>query len=602
LTQIVKRQWDYGKFLVSDWFGTRDTLSSARAGLDLDMPGPDRTLGAKFVAAVRAGTVPEARLVDAASRVAAGVAQVDSLPQPVAPLAADEVAETLTEAAAAGFVLLRNEGDLLPIVADTKRRIAIIGPNAIAPCYQGGTFAKVGLKPEAKMPADAVRARYEGTAEIRVEAGVDALPRLPTMPVTPSRDLGDGCRAGMTVEFFVGHSTDGGAVFAETRNTNSLTWFTQMPGIGNLDKPGMIRASGWYTPALDGTHEFFVGGTGSMRLVVDGIERYSRENDIKASDIMGVLKAGDAESCAVKLEAGRRVLVEVEMRYRPARAQGLWYGVRGPSTSAALLARAVEAARWADVVVLMVGETADAGVESKDRESTALPAEQLSLIDAISAANPRVVAVVNAGHALDLSWDTKVAALLMVWYPGERFAEALADVLAGSREPGGRMPVSIASRDEEYPVLSTQPEANCDVHYKEGSYPGYLGLARSAHTPRFAFGFGLGYASIDIQSVSVEAAEGGEIQIDVTLRNAGSRQGKAVVQVYVQGPDDAAARLEAFATVQVNAGGLAQLTRTLAPRALARWRNGRWSVAPGAHRIVVGTFSGDGRFVHTVVR
>jgi beta-glucosidase len=362
----------------------------------------------------------------------------------------------------------------------------------------------------------------------------------------------------------------------------------------------MIRASGWYTPTLDGPHQFFVGGTGSVRLTVDGVERFARESEIKPSDIMGVLKAGDADSCSVTLKRDQPVLVVVEMRYQPARAQGLWYGVRAPTTADAMLARAVEAAQWADTVVLMVGETADAGVESKDRESTRLPPEQLALIETVCAVNSRVIAVVNAGHALDLSWDERVAALLMVWYPGERFAEALADVLAGTREPGGRLPVSIAAADDDYPVLSTQPDANGDVEYREGSYPGYLGLARAGRVPRYAFGFGLGYSDIDIESARVRAAEGQAVYVDVDLRNSSQRTGKAVIQAYIRDPGDYADRLEAFEAVEVSALGACHVTLKLFPRSFARWRDGRWTVAPGVHQITVGTHSGDTRFVHAL--
>ena len=598
LEGVVKTRWGYRSFTVSDWFGTRDTLASATAGLDLDMPGPNRVLGSKFEAAVAAGTVPEDRLIDAATRVAEGVSRIDELPRPDSPLDPQWVAETLTEAAASSFVLLRNSNNIVPLPPGSARRIAIIGPNAIAPCYQGGTFAKVGLRSDARKPVDAIMDRFAATAEIRVEPGVDASPRLPTMPVTPARDLGDGCTQGMTVEFIPGHSESSQPVFAETRNTNSLTWFTEMPGVGALDKPGTIRASGWYTPASDGPHQFFVGGTGSMRLTVGGVEYFARAAEIKPSDIMGVLKAGDADSCEVALEAGKRVLVVVEMRYQPARAQGMWYGVRAPATPAAMLARAVEAARWADTVVLMVGETADSGVESKDRSSTQLAAEQLTLIEAISGVNSRVVAVVNAGHALDLSWDHQVAAVLMVWYPGERFSEALADVLAGTREPGGRLPVSIAARDEDYPVLGTRPDANGDVHYREGSYPGYLGLARAERTPRYPFGFGLGYASIDIESTRIKQTAGGAVHVEVKVRNSSHRAGKAVIQAYVQGPDAAAARLETFEALQLGEQGSTVVELTLERRSFSRWHAGRWAVAAGAHRITIGTCSSDTRFLH----
>lgn len=599
LEGVVKHRWKYPGFTISDWFGAHDTLACAKAGLDLDMPGPNRVFGSKLAAAVAQGAVAPERLQDAAERVAAGVRQLDRLPKPERTLDANWVADTLTESAAAGFVMLRNDG-LLPLTPGRAKRIAIIGPNAAAPCFQGGTFAKIGLRSDAVKPVEAIIARYAGQAEILFEPGVDPSPRLPGMPVVPARALGDGCTRGMTVEFFSGHSAADAPLFAETRDTNSLTWFTEMPGIGALDKPGMIRASGWYTPEVDGDYRLYVGGTGSMRLLVDGAEQFAREREIKPSDIMGALKSGDADSTVVALKAARRVLVTVEMRYQPARAQGMWYGVRAPSTPQAMIARAVAAAREADAVVLMVGETADSGVESKDRDSTTLPAEQLALIDAITAANSRCVAFVNVGHTLDLSWAHKVAALVMCWYPGERFAEALARVLSGDAEPGGRLPVSIAATDADYPVLSTQPDAKGDVAYSEGSYPGYLGMARAGKAPRFALGAGIGFADIVIESTRVVPGAAACTRVEATVRNRSPRAGKIVVQVYVQGPQDEAARLEAFLSAHIEAGAAQSVTLDLGERAFARWRKSGWKIAAGEHRIRVGIHSLDASFEHRI--
>jgi len=260
----------------------------------------------------------------------------------------------------------------------------------------------------------------------------------------------------------------------------------------------------------------------------------------------------------------------------------------------------VAAAREADAVVLMVGETADSGVESKDRDSTTLPAEQLALIDAITAVNARCVAFVNVGHTLDLSWEHKVAALVMCWYPGERFAEALAAVLSGDREPGGRLPVSVAASDADYPVLLTRPDAEGAVTYYEGSYPGYLGMARAGKVPRFPLGAGLGFADIVIESNRVAPVSAVSVRVEAAVRNRSPRAGKIVVQVYVQGPEDQAARLEAFCSVHVAAGAAQSVALDLHERAFARWRAGGWKISAGEHRIRVGVHSLDASFEHRI--
>ncbi|SUJ10307.1 Glycosyl hydrolase family 3 C terminal domain [Sphingomonas paucimobilis] len=165
----------------------------------------------------------------------------------------------LVEAAAAGMVLLRNEGDLLPMTPGRHRRIAVIGPNAAAPCYQGGTFAKIALSPDAARPLEAITARYAGVADIVYEPGVDPQPRLPAMPVEPVR--GDG--PGMTVEYFADGDLSGQPIGQEVRDTNSLVWFVGVHDQGVFDRPAAIRASGWFTAVADGAHRFYVGATGA---------------------------------------------------------------------------------------------------------------------------------------------------------------------------------------------------------------------------------------------------------------------------------------------------------------------------------------------------
>ena len=155
ITDIVKGEWGFRGVLMSDWFGTHTTAPTLNAGLDLEMPGPARFLGAKAAAAVASGEVSPDRVADAAARVATFAARFAATdPTSVS----DEDAEALLiEAAAAGFVLLRNHGDLLPVDPARAGTIAVIGPNAAAPCYQGGTFAKIAVKPDALRPLDAIR-------------------------------------------------------------------------------------------------------------------------------------------------------------------------------------------------------------------------------------------------------------------------------------------------------------------------------------------------------------------------------------------------------------------------------------------------------------
>jgi beta-glucosidase len=571
---IVKQEWGFDGPFISDWFGTHSTAGSLTGGLDLEMPGPARFVGAKAAGAVERGEVTAGRLADAAGRVALAARRWTAGKTPPT----EDADALLVEAAAAGMVLLRNDGDLLPLVPGRHARIAVIGPNAAAPCYQGGTFAKIALSPDALRPLDAIARRYADT-EIVYEPGVDPQPRLPSMPVVPVR--GQGC--GMTVDYFAGTDLDGDPIFTEVRDTNSLVWFVGVHDDGVFDRPAGVRASGWFTAAADGMHRFYVGATGAVRMRVDGRIVHERAERMPASDVMGSLKRGDADSVGISLAAGQRVLVEVDFTYDGARVHGLWYGIRGPDSAAAMLACAVAAAQAADAVILMVGETSDSSVESKDRADTALAADQVALIESICAANANVAIVANIGHAFDASWGDRASALLSAWYPGEGFGPALAKVLAGDVEPGGRLPVTLAQREADYPALALQPDETGDLHYDDDVLVGYRGLAVRRCRPLHAFGAGQGYTRFEwIEAV----ADGGDVL--VTLRNIGTRRGSEVVQLYRNDPEFA---LVGFAKVSVSAGETAVVRVTPEPRMFRIWQGDAWQIRETAARILVGPAS-----------
>ncbi|BBF72042.1 glycoside hydrolase family 3 protein [Sphingomonas bisphenolicum] len=585
MTTIVKGEWRFPGVLMSDWFGTHSTVATLNAGLDLEMPGPARFLGAKAVEAVAQGHISADRVTDAASRVARAALRFKG--EKNTPITGKAASDLLVEAAAAGFVLLRNEGDLLPLAPERDRHIAIIGPNAAAPCYQGGTFAKIAAAPDTVRPLEAIIARFADHARVDYEPGVDPQPRLPSMPVSPARDLGDGYINGMTVDYYDGQAEDARLIASETRDVNSLVWFTGVhDDVAALDRPARIVARGIFHAEDDGDHIFYVGATGPVILRIDGVDLIAQQEAIPSSDVMGKLKSGDARQAPMALKAGVDYAIEVEFTYDSARVHGLWYGIRRPDSPEAMLARAVALASQADAVVLIVGETSDASVESKDRSDTHLPEEQIALIEAITAANPRTAIVANVGHAFDTSWEDKAAALLVAWYPGEGFGNAIAQVLAGDSEPGGRMPVSIARQEADYPALSLTPDANGDLIYREGTQPGYRGMANPRHT----LGAGFGYADIALLSADIRPDGDGYI-VKASVENRSDRPGSHVVQVYRREPELA---LVGFAKAHLEAGERSDLTIAVPKRRLQYWNDGWCDIA--SPNLFVGRSAADAAF------
>ncbi|MBU6206372.1 MAG: glycoside hydrolase family 3 C-terminal domain-containing protein, partial [Alphaproteobacteria bacterium] len=566
LNNIVKGEWGFGGVIMSDWFGTHSGADCINAGLDLEMPGPARFMGKKLLEIVKTGEVSTGRAYAAAAAIAQTAHMATRAK--ATPMPDDKAQALLIEAAAAGMVLLKNEGDILPLTPASVTRIAVIGPNATAPCYQGGTFAKIALAPDTPTPLDALRAAYGGQCAVIYEPGVDPQPRLPAMPVTPARDLGDGCTRGMTVEYFGLPDCAGAPCFAETRDTNSLVWFAGQHKQGVFDAPGSIRASGRFRASADGDHLLYLGSTGEAQLLVDGTPVLRAGQMPEAKDVMGILKRGDALSVALPLKEGQVVSICVEFNYTGARCQGLWYGVRAPDSPQAMLDRAVDAARTADAVILCVGETSDSSVESKDRPDTKLPEAQLALVDAVLAANPRTIVIANVGHAFEAHFAQNCAALLVVWYPGQGYAPALADVLTGASEPGGRLPVSLVQDEADYPGLNVVPDSTGKLAYAEGVGIGYRGMIAANAFVRYPFGVGEGYARFEWRDVVADGAT-----IAMTVCNISTRAGSDVIQLYRDAPEPA---LIGYTKIHLAAGEARRIEIMPEPRLLRRWTPNGW--------------------------
>ena len=238
--------------------------------------------------------------------------------------------------------------------------------------------------------------------------------------------------------------------------------------------------------------------------------------------------------------------------------------------------------------MVVVGTTEEVESEGFDRDSLALPGRQDELVRRVLAANPRTVVVVNAGAPVLLPWADEVPAVLLSWFPGQEAGHALADVLTGAAEPGGRLPTTWPRAEEGLP--STRPVDGL-LPYDEGLFVGYRAYDRDGREPRYPFGHGLGYTTWEYVAATVHAGA-----LEVTLRNSGERRGREVVQVYASRPDSAVERpprwLAGYAGVEADPGEEVTATVEIPRRALVHWDAG-WQVEPGTFRLEAGRSSRD---------
>ncbi|MPQ96587.1 glycosyl hydrolase [Modestobacter sp. I12A-02628] len=590
----LNSEWGFDGVVVSDWTAVR-SLRSATASQDLVMPGPAGPWGAALVDAVRRGDIEEAVVDRKVLRVLTLAQRVGALPGSPAtePVWVEDGVALAREAAAEGTVLLANRAEL-PWDAGTLGTVAVIGDNAAAARTQGGGSATV-LPEYTVSPLEGLRAALPGV-DVGWSLGAvvhEGLVDLPLAQLTNPVTGGPGLRARFV-------HADGTELLGEDRRSSTLVYF-------GGDVPIVAAASFELTtrlvPAQTGTVRLGFALIGAARLYVDGELLVAADLAPNGPDLGAAFMNPLPASAPVHLVAGQPVDVRLVHELTAtdgmaAHALSLRLGTEPADLDEdALIAEAAQAAAAADVALVVVGTNSIVESEGYDRESLALPGRQDDLVRAVVAANPRTVVLVNSGAPVLMPWRDDVAALLLGWFGGQEFGHAVADVLLGVAEPGGRLPTTWPAAEADVPVLSCAPVDGV-VEYREGIHVGYRAWLAQEAGPAYWFGSGLGYTDIALVAVDgpADVAPGAVATLTVEVVNRGQRPGKQVVQVYAERPGSVVDRpvrwLVGSAPVRVAAGETAQVKVAVPSRYLAHWADG-WQYEPGAYSLRVGTSAVD---------
>lgn len=605
LAEPLKGEWGFDGAVVSDWGAVRLTQQSAAAGQDLAMPGPEGPWGAALVAAVRDGGVPEQEIDDKVLRLLTLADRVGALGggrrHPPRAWPSGTARRLLRRAVAAGTVLLRNE-DVLPLDVSALRSVAVVGRHASAPRLQGEGSAGV-FPVDVVTPLDGIRARLRGRARILHAPGPDlgGQPR----PLDASR-----CENPLTGEPGVllrVLTADGREISSEHRLSGRQLEPPLAPEAHTVEVSALIRTG------EEGKWTFGVGGYGRMSLAVDGQALVEGEFARETEDPAVIHLDPPRRHASVWLPADHRAHVVARRELAPDTGRAVVVTAAEPEPDPEhALSEAVEAARTADVAVVVVGTTEGSEAEGHDRTSLTLPGRQDELVAAIAAANPRTVVVVNSGGPVELPWREQAGAVLLSWFPGQEAGAGLADVLFGQSEPGGRLPTTWGATLADAPVRETRPRDGT-LAYAEGLHIGYRAWLRSGREPAYWFGHGLGYTtwSYDrLRAVSRRERPGGgaALAVEVRLRNTGARPGREVVQVYLARPDSAVERpvrwLAGFAAVRGEPGETVTASVEVPARMLRHWavEEHRWRTEAGVWQVLAGRSAGDLPLTATVRR
>jgi beta-glucosidase len=580
----LNSEWGFDGVVVSDWTAVR-SLASVPAAQDLAMPGP-APAWADLADAVRDGRIDESDLDRKVLRILLLAERVGALagsptPAPISPTGADFA----REAAIDGTVLLRNDG-ILPLDGDRITKLAVIGHNARDARTQGGGSATV-IPAHVVSPLAGLRASLP-SAEIVYELGAvvqegvaEFAPHLMRNPATGE--------AGLRATFLDAH---GETMFTEDRRASSLVWFG---GDAPVTTASTLVLRTDVTPEQTGQVRLGFAGANAGRVFVDGTLVLDDRPVVTGTDLGAAFLNPPSTTAEVPVTAGVPLAIRAEFvidaGHSPLGALSVTLGLAPEVARPELLIeRAAAAAAASDVAVVVVGTNSQVESEGFDRDDLDLPGHQDDLVRAVVAANPRTVVVVNAGSPVVLPWAEDAAAVVQGYFGGQEFGAAIADILLGAAEPGGRLPTTWPASLEEVPVVQVVPVDGV-LAYTEGIHVGYRAWLRTEASPAFPFGHGLGYTSW-----SWDAATRAGDAVSVTVTNTGERAGKQVVQVYAERPDSAVDRparwLVGFAVVRAEAGQSATVRVEVPARRLAYW-DGGWRVEPGEYRLRVGPSVAD---------
>jgi beta-glucosidase len=576
--------------------------------------------------------------------------------------------------------LLKDDGNTLPLSPSDYRGqgnggTVVMGPTAIAPYIGGGGSAHVTPYDTVQGPFDALTAAAGPNANISYVPGYDLDGQLvpssamsapdpaagyPNWTLTPA-DAAFAGQPGLLRQQITTDPVPSGSqpVLATGPDAapDQLDAMVNYTGASTLPAGSGWRWSGLLTapsnPGGTGWQlKIFVQNQASSQLFTDGLATSGASNARHIN--IGAYPAAPSSSYAslsesarshdpanealqqatysVTLNPGQQIHLDLRLvtGSAPAQIQFRWVP---PDDQAQSIAQAVTAAKAARKVIVFAY---DEGSEGRDRGGSdqgaglALPGYQDSLIEAVTAANPNTVVVLNTGDPVLMPWASSVKSILEMWYPGQVGGKATAAVLLGDANPGGKLPVSFPPDGTHFPsydpnCTDTSVTGNCPLYpgvagpspflpgattsYRtitgmavNGIFLGYRWYDAHNVTPLFPFGYGLSYTKFDYSKLSVTPSSDGGIDVSFRIHNEGNFAGSDVPQVYVgpssQLPADiqqAVRRLVQFQRVELAPGQFEDLTLHVAPHWLSSWSSAQqeWVLGTGPRAVYVGSSSRD---------
>ncbi|MCX7681300.1 MAG: glycoside hydrolase family 3 C-terminal domain-containing protein [Anaerolineae bacterium] len=604
LEKILRQEWGFEGYVVSDCGAIDDIYlhhkvvdTPAEAAALAVKAGCDLNCGTTYPAlldAVKLGLIDEATIDRSVRRLFTArfrlgmfdpPEQVSYAHIPYEVVDSPAHRELALQAARESIVLLKNEGNLLPLSKDIAS-IAVIGPVADDLQVLLGNYN--GTPAQAVTPLEGIRRKLKPGARVYYAHGCDVAKGVPTLSVIPSTCLrpadGNAGVTGLTGVYYASPLPESKPLLTRVDPVVNVQWGRELRTFGDTE-PVSVHWSGFLIPPLDGIYKLGFDASLGARLYLDEqliVERKAWNETVNFAE--------------VELEAGRVYAIRFESPIPQDGASRLLWSTPGTDP----LAEALEVAGKAEVVVLVLGltpvvEGEEIAIEVEgfyggDRTEIGLPAPQEELLRKVWALGKPTVLVLVGGSAIAVSWAAEhVPAIVEAWYPGQAGGEAIADVLFGDYNPAGRLPVTFYRSTADLPPFTDYRTEGRTYRYFRGE-------------PLFPFGHGLSYTTFAYSNLRLSAEkltwdgtamEEPMLTVSVDVQNTGDRAGDEVVQMYIT--DLVASvpvpirQLAGFKRISLAPGEKQTVSFTVTARQLSLIDNsGRRVVEPGEFEVAVG--------------
>ncbi|KAJ4325801.1 beta-glucosidase [Fusarium piperis] len=599
LNDLLRKEWGWEGLVMSDWWGTYSSSDAAKAGLDLEMPGPTRWRGdvLNFAAATEKlwGHVIDDRAREVLKFVKKCAASGIPENGPEKTLNTPETAALLRKIGNEGIVLLKNEKNVLPLAKDKKT--LVIGPNAKVATYHGGGSASLAAY-YAVTPYDGITEKLGNAPAYTVGAYTHKL-----LPLLGDQTKGPDGKSGMSWKVYNQPPS------ASAREPVEELWLTKSE-MHLVDFYNDKVEDLWYAD-LEGTLQIEEDATYEFGLIVSGTAKLYVNGDLIVDNATkqypGEAFFGTAtreELGRMDLKKGEKYHVKVEFASAPSFTLKFDNPVAGHGSLRVGACKVIDAqkeiehsvalAKEHDQVIICGGLNSDWETEGSDRSSMKLPGALDDLIAAVSAANPNTAVVMQTGTPEEMPWLDAVPAVIQAWYGGNETGNSIADILFGDANPSGKLSLSFPKRLTDVPAfLNFRTEAGRTL-YGEDIYLGYRYYEFADREVNFPFGHGLSYTTFAFSDLTVTSSEG-KLTASFKVRNTGSIRGAEVAQLYVKPLQTSKVNrpvkeLKGFAKVELDAGAEQAVTISELEKYAAAYfdeEKDQWCVEAGEYEVII---------------